>query len=140
MGLEVLGPPLEGVIQEPEYRRVITAMVASQVDVLFVHEATENLVNAKLIVDLADQHRLPAVYPYREHIELGGLMGYVIDFIPVARQMAVAADLILKGAHPGDIPIHQPIKIEFLINLKTARALGLSIPQYLLAAADEVFE
>ena len=139
-GLELLGPPLDGVIQEPEYRRVIAAMVASQVDALFVHEATENLVNAKLIVGLADQYRLPAVYPYREHIELGGLMGYVVEFRPVNRQMAIAADLILRGANPGEIPIHLPAQIEFLINSKAARALGLSIPQHLLALADEVVE
>jgi putative tryptophan/tyrosine transport system substrate-binding protein len=139
-GLELLGLPLEGLIHEPEYRRVITAMVSSQVDILFVYEATENLVNAKLIVGLTDQYRLPAIYPYREHIEFGGLMGYVVDFRPVARQMAVAADLILKGANPGDIPIHLPAQIEFLINSKTVRVLGLSIPRHLLAAADEVLE
>ena len=139
-GLELLGPPLEGSINEAEYRRVVSAMVGAKVDALLINEATENLVNAKLIIELAEQYRLPALYTYREQAELGGLMAYAVDFRSNHRQMAVDVDLILKGAKPGDIPIYLPDRIELLFNLKTARSLGISIPPILLAFADDLIE
>ena len=94
----------------------------------------------QLVVELAEKHRLPALYPWREYVEAGGLMAYASDNRELWRRMADDVHEILNGANPGDIPIYQPTKFEFLVNLKTAKALGLSLPPALLAAADELIE
>jgi putative ABC transport system substrate-binding protein len=93
-----------------------------------------------LIVDLAEKSRLPAIYPFRDYVEAGGLMAYETDLAELFRRMANDVHQILNGAKPGDIPIYQPTKFEFLINLKAAKALNLTIPPALLAAADEAIE
>jgi putative ABC transport system substrate-binding protein len=93
-----------------------------------------------LIVDLVEQSRLPAMYGYREFVEVGGLMAYEGDLGEEGRRMADDVHQILNGAKPGDIPIYQSTRFAFLINLKTAKALGLTIPPALLARADEVIE
>jgi len=92
------------------------------------------------IRDLAASHRLPAIYQWREHAEEGGLVSYGPSLLEVWRQTAVVVGRILKGAKPGDLPIEQPTKFEFVINLKTAKVLGLTIPASLLGRADEVIE
>jgi putative ABC transport system substrate-binding protein len=89
---------------------------------------------------LAEKSRLPAIYPWREYVEAGGLMAYASDFGELGRRMADDVHEILNGATPGDIPIYQPTKFELVINLKAAKALGLTIPSSLLAEADEVIE
>jgi putative ABC transport system substrate-binding protein len=93
-----------------------------------------------LIVELAEKNRLPAIYPWREYMEAGGLMAYTTDLVELLRRMANDVHQLLDGAQPGDIPIYQPTKYEFLINLKAANTLGLTIPPALLATADEVIE
>ena len=92
------------------------------------------------VVDLIAQTRLPAVYPWREFVHAGGLMSYDVDRSDVVRRLGGYVDKIFKGARPADLPIEQPTKFDLLINLKTAKALGLSIPQSLLSRADEVIE
>ncbi len=88
---------------------------------------------------MAESH-LPAIYSYRDHVEAGGLMTYATNFRDLFRRAASYVDKIFKGAKPGDLPIEQPTKFEFVINLNTAKALGLTIPPVLLARADEVIE
>jgi putative tryptophan/tyrosine transport system substrate-binding protein len=92
------------------------------------------------VVDLALQHQLPAAYHEREFAEAGGLMAYGPNEPAIFRRAAVYVDKILKGARPGDLPIEQPTKLELVINLKTAKLLGLTIPQGLLQRADEVIQ
>jgi putative ABC transport system substrate-binding protein len=101
------------------------------VDVVFIDQRTR-------IADLAATRRLPSVYGLPEYVEAGGLMAYGPSYIANYRRAAVYVDKILKGAKPGDLPIEQPTKFEFVINLKAAKALGLTIPQSLLQRAGEV--
>jgi putative ABC transport system substrate-binding protein len=142
LGLSLVGPPLE-VLQETEYRRVFAAMKEERVDAIYVGEQSENTTYMRLISELSETSRLPASCPFREYLEggvLGCLMSYGISLVPEFRRLASYIDRILKGADPGDLPVQQLTKFELVINLKTAKALGLTIPQSLLLRADEVIE
>jgi putative ABC transport system substrate-binding protein len=92
------------------------------------------------IAALAARFHLPAVYPFRYFTEVGGLLSYGIDLRDSFRCAATYADRILKGAKPNELPVQAPIKFELVINLKTAKALGITVPQTLLVAADEIIE
>ena len=92
------------------------------------------------ITSLAARYRLPVVYPFRDFIELGGLLSYGNDLYDNFRRASTYADRILKGATPDQLPVQAPLKFELIINTKTAKALGLTIPQSLLLRADEVIQ
>ena len=94
----------------------------------------------ELIVRLAAQYRLPAIYPFRYFAAGGGLMSYGIDIVELFRRAAVYADKVLRGANPGELPVQQPEKFEFVINLRSARALDLTVPRILLARADMLID
>ena len=94
----------------------------------------------KKIADLAIKNRLPSMYELKAYVEAGGLMSYTADDAESFRRAAVYVDKILKGAKPADLPIEQPTKFEFVINLKTAKALNLTIPQSVLFRADKVIK
>jgi putative ABC transport system substrate-binding protein len=143
LGISLVGPPLEGTIQETEYRRVFAAMKKEGAEAILVSDQPENSTNMRLISELSEKSRLPASCPFREYLEggaLGCLMSYGVSVVHEFRQVASYIDRILKGAFPGDLPVQQSTKFELVINLKTAKALGLTIPQSLLLRADEVIE
>jgi putative ABC transport system substrate-binding protein len=98
------------------------------------------VVHRNLIVELSIRHKLPAVFPFRFFVVAGGLMSYGIDFIDVFRQAGSYVDRILRGAKPADLPVEAPTKYETILNLKTAKTLGLTVPPTLLVRADEVIE
>jgi putative ABC transport system substrate-binding protein len=139
-GVTFVGPPLSFPINEAEYRRVFASLAQSGVDGIVVADELEHRVNLKVIVELAEKNRLPVMYPYKLFVEAGGLMSYGIDDAETGHNVAVIVGQILKGAKPADIPIFQPTKFELAVNLKTAKALGLTVPPELLATADEVIE
>jgi putative ABC transport system substrate-binding protein len=102
--------------------------------------APHPVTRGRLIIDLAARHRLPAIYPFGFHAKDGGLVSYGIDQVDQWRRAATYVDRILKGEKPANLPVQLPTKYELVINLKTAKALGLTVPPSVLARADEVIE
>jgi putative ABC transport system substrate-binding protein len=135
-----VGTPLDYPVNEAEYRRVFAGLVQDHADGLAVLEDDVHIANAKLIAELAEQSRLPTIYPYKLFAEAGGLISYGIDVPVFGYNIADIIGQILKGTKPADIPVRQPTKFELVINLKAAKALGLTVPATLLVAADEVIE
>ena len=128
-------------VRDPtELDAAFPAMTKARAEALLVMPHAFIYAHARRIVELAAQNRLPAVYAFREAVEAGGLMAYGVDVPDMFRRAATYVDKILKGAKPADLPVERPTKFELLINLKTAKALGLAIPQFLLNRADEVIQ
>ena len=124
-----------------ELADVFTAIISTRADALLVDTASGlAFAHRRTIVEFAAKHRLPAIYAFRQFPEDGGLMAYGVDLRDLYRRAAGYADKIFKGAKPGDLPMEQPTKFEFVVNLKTAKALGLTIPPSLLQRADQVIE
>ena len=126
--------------QDGNYDRAFNTMVAERPSALFVANSPTFMRDRKRIIDLVAKHRLPAIYEWAEQVEDGGLMSYGSSQTWVSRRVAAYVDRIFKGVKPSDLPVEQPTKFEFVINLKTAKALGLTIPPSLLAHADQVIE
>src|SRR5215813_2274932 len=127
-------------VQEAEYRRAFSAMQDAGIGAIAIPDEPGDLAYRKLIVELVQDLRLPAVYPFREFIDEGGLMAYSPNLLELLRHAAHQVEQILKGVKPGDLPFFQATKFELIINLKTAKALGVTVPPSLLARADEVLE
>ncbi len=123
-----------------DFDRAFSEMTRARAGALTVLGGSMLFSERKRLVDLAAKNRLPAVYPWREGVDAGGLMAYGPNVADLFRRAATYVDKILKGAKPGDLPIEQPTKFELVINLKTAKALGLTIPRSLLQRADQVIE
>jgi ABC-type uncharacterized transport system substrate-binding protein len=130
--LDVLGPK--------DIEIVFRAVSKGRADAVLV--LTSPVINSQRteFVELALKSRLPAIYPFPEYVEAGGLMTYGVSFIDLTRRAATYVDKILKGAKPADLPVEQPTKFEFIINLKTAKQIGLTIPPNVLARADKVIK
>ena len=127
-------------VQNGDYEGAFSAMATERADTLFVVSNPVLNRDRKRIIALAARHRLPAIYEWRESAEDGGLLAYGAKFRELNRRVAAYVDKILKGAKPGDLPVEQPTTFELVINLKTAKALGLTIPPSLLGRADEVIQ
>jgi putative tryptophan/tyrosine transport system substrate-binding protein len=126
-------------VQDPsEFDRAFSAMTKPELLIVLTDPVTWS--NRREIVDRAAKHRLPAMYELREFVDVGGLMSYGPSLLTMCERAAYYVDKILKGAKPGDLPVEQPTKFEFIINLKTAKQIGLTIPQSVLYRADKVFK
>ena len=136
-GVAVLGLEARG---RDEIEGTFAALTKGRVQGLIVLPNPVTLTHQTQIVELAAKHRLPAMYPYGEFTESGGLMAYSPNRTEMYRRSATFVDKILKGAKPADLPIERPTKFELVINMKTAKALGLTIPPSLLLRADQVIE
>jgi putative tryptophan/tyrosine transport system substrate-binding protein len=129
-------------LQDPPYNfeNAFRAAIDSQAEAIFVLESASIFRGRTEIAQLAIRNRLPASFAFRDYVEVGGLVSYGVNFSTMYRRAAEYADRILRGAKPADLPVEQSTKFELVINLKTAKALGLEIPDKLLAVADEVIE
>ncbi len=126
-------------VQDPkEFESTFTTLAGKGVEALVVFPDGMFLAQTPLIIVLAARNRLPSMYGFREFPEAGGLMAYGVNLSDMFRSSAAFVDKILKGAKPADLPVEQPTKFELVINLKTAKALGLTIPPLLLQRADEI--
>ena len=134
---EVIAAPVR---DTSELESVVAAQARAPNGGLVVMTDTFTSVHRVEITSLAARYRLPAVYPYRFFAELGGLLSYGVDLNDNYRRAASYVDRILKGAKPSELPVQAPVKFELVINLKTAKALGLDVPLHLQQRADEVIE
>jgi putative ABC transport system substrate-binding protein len=131
---------LDGTIDETVYQRVFAAFEQDKPDALMVTEGPVHFTNRVTIIELAAKHRLPAMYTWREFVEIGGLMSYAFDLEELGRSNGYQIGQILNGTSPGDIPYNQITRLELALNLKTAKSLGIEFPATLLGSADFVVE
>jgi putative ABC transport system substrate-binding protein len=138
----ILGSPLSvfGASAEQEIRMAFQSMAQQQLAALIVSADASLYTYRNQIVELAANHAIPAIYPLGAWVQAGGLISYGPPFLDAYRQTGIYAGRILKGEKPADLPVQRPTKFELAVNLKTAKALGLTIPETLLATADEVIQ
>jgi putative ABC transport system substrate-binding protein len=115
-------------------------MERAAADALLTSDEGEHFVHRPTIVRLVAEERLPAIYPYREFVDVGGLIAYSTDLSDIFRRVAIQITDILKGTRPQDIPVYEPTKFELVVNIKTARSLGINVPPSILVSANEVIE
>src|SRR5713101_7737568 len=137
LGLE---PQLLDVRAPEDLARAFDTAIKQRADALHVANDTLTQTNLRRIVDLSAKHRLPSIFGSRDFVDAGGLMAYGPNFTDLYRRAATYVDKIFKGAKPADLPVEQPTKFELVVNLKTAKALGLTIPQTVILQADQVIE
>jgi len=123
-----------------DFDKAFAQMIAGRAGAMTVLTSVMLFVEQKRLVDLAARNRLPAVYPWREPVDAGGFLSYGPNLNDLYRRAAYFVDKILKGARPGDLPVEQPTKFELVINLRTAKALGLDIPRSIRLRADQVIQ
>jgi len=140
LGLTLQRPKLDPVMSADQWDAAFAALKKDGVGAVTVMEGPVYGLQAPQIAAAALKHRLPTMFPARQQVEVGGLMAYGADQVPLFRRGAYFVDRILRGAKPGELPIEQPTKFDLFINGKTAKDLGLSIPQSLRLLADEVIE
>jgi putative tryptophan/tyrosine transport system substrate-binding protein len=126
--------------QADDLRNAFSMIANERPHAMFVLADRLLLAHRISIAHFAATNRLPGIYPYREYVDVGGLMSYAPSNVDLFRRTAIYVDKILKGANPADLPVEEPTKFELVINLKSAKALGLAIPPTLLSLADEVIE
>jgi putative tryptophan/tyrosine transport system substrate-binding protein len=131
--MELRNPPYD-------FESVFRAVTRSGAEALFVLESSFIFRERTQIAQRGLRNRLPTSFAFREYVEAGGLISYGVNFLDMWCRAAEYTDKVLKGANPGDLPVEQPTKFELVINLKTAKALGLTIPPSLLLRADQVIE
>ncbi len=141
-GAQALGVTLKSAtVQSPDdFESLFAALTRDRPESLLVLADTVTVANRQRAVEFAARNRVPAIYETRVFVDAGGLMSYGVEFADHYRRVATYVDKILKGAKPADLPVEQPTKFELVINLKTAKALGLTIPQSLLLRADEIIQ
>jgi len=127
-------------VRPNDYGGAFDLIARKRPDAIIISQSVNHVPHRRLIAEFAAKNNLPSMSNLKEYVEAGGLMSYGIDNQDVYRRIAGYVDKILKGAKPGDLPVEQPTKFELVINLKTAKALGLTIPPSLLARADQVIE
>jgi putative ABC transport system substrate-binding protein len=125
---------------QSEIDAAFATLIREQAGALLTNSESLFMVHSNHLAKLTARHRMPALYAYRENVMAGGLMSYGADFLTAARELGVYAGRVLKGEKPGDLPVQQAAKIDFVINVKTAKALGITVSPALLARADEVIE
>jgi putative ABC transport system substrate-binding protein len=128
------------VVNNAEIEKTIVALGQTQGGLIMVPDQFFNLPRTQLIISLSAQHRVPAIYPFRDFVDAGGLASYAVDLPDLQRRAALYVDRILKGNTPAELPVQSPIKFELVINAKTAQALDIAIPSKLLARVDEVIK
>jgi putative ABC transport system substrate-binding protein len=139
-GVELSGVPVDSPIEEAAYRRAFEIIPKERIEALVVQDSAENLANRDFIVELVEKARIPAIYPFRDFAEAGGLMSHAVDLFEIDLHLARQIDQILRGTPLRDVPFYQGKSFQLILNAKGASALGLQFPPSLLARADEVIE
>jgi putative tryptophan/tyrosine transport system substrate-binding protein len=140
VGITLVPLLVDSPASEDDYRSAITQALRDGADAIMIGDAPDVIRYRSLILELIGAARLPAIYPFFELVEAGGLMAYAFDLVELNKRVANDIDAILRGANPGEIPFYQATKFELSVNLKTAKVLGLNVPATLLASADRVIE